>query len=182
MLREILERVGYYKNNSELAQNLFLKKCQTIIDFLSALNMCDYKTPEEKDLAVKEDDPFVPKIEKLIVDYRSAITDFLDMLVDIFYKEFSKIKNLSESDSVFIQTRLAKIIHPAIADMVDTLEVGKAEFLLATLEEMLSLTRCATERLPCDKKSVLLKLITVTKTSRAFNNFRDFLIKHYDKK
>lgn len=180
-LRAILDRLGYYEENSKLQENGFLKKCQTVIDFLSAVQMCEYQLAEEEDFVIDEDDPYMPRLSGLADAYFEALSNSVGKIGDCWHTKFCEIEALSKNDSALIEAELCKIVHPAIAEVVDSLGEAKSEALVSSLEGIYNLMGCTQSNSRCEKRSIVLKLIEFTKVSQAYIIFKNFLRKHYKK-
>jgi len=158
-----------------------LKKCQILIDFLSALLLCNYEASEEEPSFLEEDDPFIERLYVLIDDYFESMGNIFKKIGYCLHAKFCEAKHLNAKDSVFIEARLCRVIHPAIADIIDSLSEKDFEIFISSLEEIYNLMDCVQKNSHCEKRSIILNLLKFLKASGAMQNFNNFLRKHKKK-
>ena len=143
--------------------------------------MCKYTILEEKDFILAEDDPNMKRLYELIDNYFKALCDLIEKIGNCLHAKFCEVAHLNKHDSDFVETLLCKVVHPGIADMIDGMEEKESEILISSLEEIYSLMSCVQKNSRCEKRSIILQLIKLTKASRAYKNFNCYLISHNKK-
>ena len=137
---------------------------------------------EEEDFILDEDDPYNIRVHELIENYFEILSITIEKIGNYLHAKFCEAKHLTREDSAFIEAELCKVIHPTIADMIDNLDENQAETFISSLDKIYGLMGCVQKNSRCEKRSIVLKLIELTKASQAYRIFNNFLRKHTNKK